>query len=446
MPHSAPCHASSQSPPLLLFAVKFLREVTPYFRKASIISEVGWELQRAFLCPLGPGAPTSPPAPTPKTTPRADTRYIPLQLTHLARNLKYIDPGKWPAHPPPLPPASHCSLSKFCTHTCIIAENRCLELHSPDGVHSCILRASDSAEALIWFNALHSAMGSSTQRALAEANRALVNLIGELKHIGWLSKRLNGGSAGGGGGGSSGSGGGGAASGGSGTSNSGVAGEVVSVSVYTLLHIPIQHNLIRSFFLQLQPSGRSSSESSDESDKWLPIFVAVTEREFRIYESAPWSVEAWSRPLESYALATTRLAGAGNNSSLNVSIKKYLPYVLTITFSSYSCAGPTDYSVLCALWHSAWRPCLLATLGDASRYGRLGACPCPGLTSGGEFAARILVPLPVPGQAVSIGCAYKSWILLVRLRWLCLVHAHPHCIGGGNGQQHQDAAVAVRIR
>lgn len=79
----------------LAFAVKFLREVTPYFRKASIISEVGWELQRAFLCPLGPGVPTSPPAPTPKTTPRADTRYIPLQLTHLARNLKYIDPGKW---------------------------------------------------------------------------------------------------------------------------------------------------------------------------------------------------------------------------------------------------------------------------------------------------------------------------------------------------------------
>lgn len=30
-----------------------------------------------------------------------------------------------------------------------------------------------------------------------------------------------------------------------------------------------------------QPSGRSSSESSDENDKWQPIFVAVTEREFR---------------------------------------------------------------------------------------------------------------------------------------------------------------------
>ncbi|EDW40489.1 GL25270 [Drosophila persimilis] len=256
--HDEAVRALKRSGRVVDLEVKFLREVTPYFRKASIISEVGWELQRAFLCPLGPGVPTSPPAP--KTTPRADTRYIPLQLTHLARNLKYIDP-----------------------------ENRCFELHSPDGVHSCILRAADSAEALVWFNALHSAMGSSTQRALAEANRALTNLIGELKHIGWLSKRLNGGSSGSaGGGGGSGSG---AASGGSGTSNSGVAGEL--------------------------PSGRSSSESSDESDKWLPIFVAVTEREFRIYESAPWSVEAWSRPLEIYALATTRLAGAGNNSSLN---------------------------------------------------------------------------------------------------------------------------------
>lgn len=77
--------------PSVYISVKFLREVTPYFRKASIISEVGWELQRAFLCPLGPGVSASPPAP--KTTPRADTRYIPLQLTHLARNLKYIDPG-----------------------------------------------------------------------------------------------------------------------------------------------------------------------------------------------------------------------------------------------------------------------------------------------------------------------------------------------------------------
>lgn len=74
----------------------------------------------------------------------------------------------------------------------LFSENRCIELHSPDGIHSCILRASDSQEALVWFNALHSAMGTSTQRALNDANRALINVIGELKHIGWLSRRVGG--------------------------------------------------------------------------------------------------------------------------------------------------------------------------------------------------------------------------------------------------------------
>lgn len=102
------------------------------------------------------------------------------------------------------------------------AETRSLELHSPDGIHSCILRATDAQEALAWFNALHSAMARSTQKALLDANRALTNHIGELKYIGWLSRR---------------------------TFN--------------------------------EPNGRSSSESSDEADRWQPVFVAVTDRELR---------------------------------------------------------------------------------------------------------------------------------------------------------------------
>lgn len=66
-------------------AVKYLREVTPYFRKASIIQEVGWELQRGFL------SATPPP---PKSPPRADTRYLPLQLCRLTRAHPSSDPGK----------------------------------------------------------------------------------------------------------------------------------------------------------------------------------------------------------------------------------------------------------------------------------------------------------------------------------------------------------------
>lgn len=57
-------------------------------------------------------------------------------------------------------------------------------------MHSCILRAADPQEALAWFNALHSAISRSAQRALLDANRALSNIIGELKHIGWLSRRV----------------------------------------------------------------------------------------------------------------------------------------------------------------------------------------------------------------------------------------------------------------
>lgn len=70
-----------------------------------------------------------------------------------------------------------------------ISENRSIELHSPDGIHSCILRATDPQESLAWFNALHSAMARSTQKALLDANRALAAIIGELKFIGWLSRR-----------------------------------------------------------------------------------------------------------------------------------------------------------------------------------------------------------------------------------------------------------------
>lgn len=79
---------------------------------------------------------------------------------------------------------------EFIKGNLYLTENRCIELHSPDGIHSCVLRASDSQEALAWFNALHSTMARSTQCALLEANRALASILGELKHIGWLSRRI----------------------------------------------------------------------------------------------------------------------------------------------------------------------------------------------------------------------------------------------------------------
>jgi len=107
----------------------------------------------------------------------------------------------------------------------------------------------------------------------------------------------------------------------------------------------------------------------------------------------------------------------------------------------YICQSPTgsaDNSVLCALWNGQGSLSLLASIGDASGYGGVGACFGPGLPSGCQFAARILVSLSVPGQAVSIGCAHKSRIFLIRLRWFRLIHAH-----GGGGQQNPTLAICL---
>lgn len=72
--------------------------------------------------------------------------------------------------------------------------------------------------------------------------------------------------------------------------------------------------LIESLF----QSYRSDSESSDEfSDKYQPVFVSITDRDIRIYESAPWSAEAWSRPMETCPLIATRLAGSCSMSNSN---------------------------------------------------------------------------------------------------------------------------------
>ncbi|XP_018895753.2 beta-1-syntrophin isoform X2 [Bemisia tabaci] len=204
--------------------VKYLHEVTPYFRKASIVSEIGWELQRGFLS-------NSPPSP--RSPLRADTRFLPLQLCFLARNYKHIDPG-----------------------------NRCFELHSPDSIHSCILRASDTTDAAAWFNALHSALHVQTVKAFQEANRVLsITSVGELHRIGWLARKF-----------------------------------------------PTTEN------------DRASSESSEEYDKWQAVFAAVTDSELRLYESAPWSLEAWNTPVEVCRLISTRLVSSCRQTDVQCSV------------------------------------------------------------------------------------------------------------------------------
>ncbi|XP_024936946.1 beta-1-syntrophin isoform X2 [Cephus cinctus] len=230
--------------------VKYLREVTPYFRKASIIQEVGWELQRGFL------SATPPP---PKSPPRADTRYLPLQLCRLTR-----------AHPSSDP------------------EGRILELHSPDGVHECWLRANDNAEANVWFNALHSALAALTLKALRLAS--VLPDPPQLQHIGWLARRhcLQNGRA-------------------SSESSEDGAGSSASTS---------------------RGAGSGFGLGGGCTGGWRSVFGAVSGRELRLYECAPWSPEAWASPSITCPLIATRLVSSPSrqteaNSSSSVATQQH---------------------------------------------------------------------------------------------------------------------------
>ncbi|KAG8231578.1 hypothetical protein J437_LFUL011574, partial [Ladona fulva] len=242
-------------------SVKYLREVTPYFRKASIISEVGWELQRGFLSAEPPQPPSHSLHPTSLSSPstlngenhRTDARYIPLQLCYLVRNFRVPDP-----------------------------ELRTIELHSPDGIHCCVLRAADSSEASSWFNALHSAIGSLTSKAMLEANRALAlaNTDVELQRIGWLARR---------------------------TPSSGVGHNLYDGNTGSGTDTFPEDGL--------SSSGSGERSGNGNNSRWQGIFAAVTQKELRLYGSAPWSLEAWSSPILTCPLLSTRLLSSSHRGS-----------------------------------------------------------------------------------------------------------------------------------
>ncbi|CAG0918571.1 unnamed protein product [Notodromas monacha] len=65
----------------------YLKEVTPFFKKTSLLREIGWELQRGFL-----GMDLSSPTKSSLHPSLAGMRSVPLMLSFLARNLKKPDP------------------------------------------------------------------------------------------------------------------------------------------------------------------------------------------------------------------------------------------------------------------------------------------------------------------------------------------------------------------
>lgn len=79
--------------PSFYITVKYLREVTPYFRKASVMADIGWELQSGFLGAENGFLAGDEERQSPVMTNGPDTRSVPLLFCHLTRNYKCD--GEW---------------------------------------------------------------------------------------------------------------------------------------------------------------------------------------------------------------------------------------------------------------------------------------------------------------------------------------------------------------
>ncbi|RXN26015.1 beta-1-syntrophin [Labeo rohita] len=146
----------------VMLEVKYMREATPYVKKGSPVSEIGWETPPPESPRLG-----SPhfdiPSP-PSLSLQGDRRYIPLKMCYLTRSMTIPDP-----------------------------ENRQIELHSSDAKHTIVMRHNDTASAQTWFTLMQTAITNLTSKVICElrehASRHGVAGSREIRHLGWLAEK-----------------------------------------------------------------------------------------------------------------------------------------------------------------------------------------------------------------------------------------------------------------
>nr|XP_055169910.1 beta-1-syntrophin [Nyctereutes procyonoides]XP_055169911.1 beta-1-syntrophin [Nyctereutes procyonoides] len=149
----------------VLLEVKYMREATPYVKKGSPVSEIGWETPPPESPRLG--ASSSDPLSSQPCSFHRDRKSIPLKMCYVTRSMASADP-----------------------------ENRQLEIHSPDAKHTVILRSKDSATAQAWFSAIHSNVSDLLTQVIAEVREQLgkTGIAGsrEIRHLGWLADKVPG--------------------------------------------------------------------------------------------------------------------------------------------------------------------------------------------------------------------------------------------------------------
>ncbi|XP_060933305.1 beta-2-syntrophin [Limanda limanda] len=198
--------------------VKYIREVSPLFKKPSLVADLPWDGVRT----QSPSYSGSEDSGSPKhsgSSASKDRKLISLRMCFISRNLTMPD-----------------------------LESRLLELHSPDGQHTVVLRCKDGPSASSWFTAVHTNIAALLPQTLAHINAYLgasssTSTHPHLKHIGWLAEQV-----------------------------------------------------------QLE-GGRQ---------QYRPLVMALTEKDILLFESVPWNRECWSMPLLTHPLLATRLVHSGS--------------------------------------------------------------------------------------------------------------------------------------
>ena len=135
--------------------VKYLKEVTPYFQKAMLLADVGWE-NPTFL---GPASAGNGEHNADFQSPNSEMKWTPLHLACVTKD----------------------SAAGF------MEDNNCtFEIHSPNRKHNILLRVNaNKIEA--WFSAIISAIEATIQEAIIKANFALPFRVTKM---GWMTQMM----------------------------------------------------------------------------------------------------------------------------------------------------------------------------------------------------------------------------------------------------------------
>ncbi|KAK2722002.1 beta-1-syntrophin-like isoform X2 [Artemia franciscana] len=245
--HDDAVKALKQAGKIVELEVKYMKEVTPYMLKSAILNDIGWQLQRTFMS-------TEPPE-TPSGL-SSDTRFIPLQLCYLTRNFKCLD-----------------------------NDSRVIEIHSPDTVHSLFLRAQSTAEASLWFNALHTGLAVAASKALADYCHVLAKTLNTsvISTWGWMGMMSN--------------------------------HQEAMFRRSSTLGLSASSDQLRTPLRKGSFMGSASEQQSfGNENEWTAAFGIITDKDLLLYSSVPWSVDGLKSHAARLPLVMTRLVSSNPGS------------------------------------------------------------------------------------------------------------------------------------